>query len=200
EIPATVTFDDGSTVDTTIRVVVTDNRSDADKFGGDVVTQLIHKDFGVPTTGADVNGAITLLPNSDYKGGLKVEFDPADLPNGQTAGQFKIPVTITFDDGSTVEATVRVIVAEKPQEPETPQKPDTDKPVEGEKPEAEKPVEGEKPEAEKPAEEYSAADADSDKAAVLPETGEADNLGLLSAAAVSVLTGLGLVARRREED
>lgn len=86
--------------------------------------------------------------------------------------------------------------------PETPQKPDTDKPGEGEKPEEEKPEEEKpedvQPEAEKPAEEDPAADEDSEKAAVLPETGEADNLGLLSVSAVSVLTGIGLVARRRE--
>ena len=90
--------------------------------------------------------------------------------------------------------------------PET-DKPGTDKP-ETEAPETDKP-EAESPELDKSeagqveADKSTAQDTqatDSDKAGVLPETGEADNAALLGTAAMSVLAGLGLVARRRKED
>ena len=276
EVDVVITYPDNSTDQIKVVVNVTDQRVDADKFGGDVVTHVIHKDLGVPTTTEDINKAVVLSPDTAYKGQIEV-FPQGELPDGQVAGEFEVPVEVAFDDGSTVEATVRVIVAEEkvqvqhegrivevdkdgniirelyvfldPSEDliyhtlsthlgylidedgyvvydyervvdeetgmvkwlykvvkvasgdmETPEKPEMpDTPEMPEKPEDTDQPETEKPE-EKPAPQDPAMEEEMDKAAVLPETGEADNYALLSAAAVSVLAGLGLVARRREED
>lgn len=89
---------------------------------------------------------------------------------------------------------------EKPQEqPEISEKPKAEKPEE-DQPEVEQSEEQAAPEAEASDQKAEVTKESSREESALPETGEAENHALFGAAAISVLTGLGLVGYRRRED
>ncbi|MFJ6956788.1 MAG: Rib/alpha-like domain-containing protein [Ligilactobacillus animalis] len=74
----------------------------------------INKAFGDPTTADEVIGAvITGYPADQTPQPTITVDDPSKLPNGTEAGEFDIPVTVTFPDGTTSTTTVKVIVMDK---------------------------------------------------------------------------------------
>ncbi len=74
----------------------------------------INKAFGDPTTADEVIGAvITGYPADQTPQPTITVDDPSKLPNGTEAGEFDIPVTVTYPDGSTGNGTVKVTVLDK---------------------------------------------------------------------------------------
>lgn len=74
----------------------------------------INKAFCDPTTADEVIGAvITGYPADQTPQPTITVDDPSKLPNGTETGEFDIPVTVTFPDGTTSTTTVKVIVMDK---------------------------------------------------------------------------------------
>ncbi|MBF0778518.1 putative Ig domain-containing protein [Streptococcus cuniculi] len=84
-----------------------------DKDIYDPETEVINKPFGEATTAGDLRNAVKKIPAAS-KVAAKAG---ATVPDGNTAGAFKVPVVITYPDGSSEEATVTVIVAEPAAQP-----------------------------------------------------------------------------------
>ena len=101
EIEVTVEYPDGTSEDTTVQVVVTDNRTDAEKYTPEF--DQIEKNYGEATTEEEIKGA------------LKEESVPENtesLPDGMTEGTFEIEVTVEYPDGTSEDTTVQVVVTD----------------------------------------------------------------------------------------
>ncbi|SQE73114.1 Rib/alpha-like domain-containing protein [Staphylococcus simulans] len=112
EVPATVTYPDKTT--DTVNVKVTVGPKDSDTY--EPVTQSITKPYGQGTTEQEVKDKVT-VPNFPADKGTPVVTvdDPAKVPNGQTPGEFEVPVTVTYPDGTKDHVTVKVTVTPQPQ-------------------------------------------------------------------------------------
>ncbi|MGV3033374.1 Rib/alpha-like domain-containing protein, partial [Staphylococcus chromogenes] len=67
--------------------------------------------FGTPTTADEAIGNVTIpeYPTTGEQPVITVD-DPTTLPDGQTAGNYTVPVTVTYPDGSQDHITVPVTV------------------------------------------------------------------------------------------
>ena len=125
EIPVVVEYPDGSKDETTVTVVVKD-KPDNEKYEPE--TDPIEKEPGEPTTEDDVIGSVTIpdYPEDKDKPEITVK-NPDDLPDGNTPGEYDVPVVVEYPDGTEDEVTVKVVVKDKPEtpsDPETPEEPE----------------------------------------------------------------------------
>ena len=108
EIEVTVEYPDGTSEDTTVQVVVTDNRTDAEKYTPEF--DQIEKNYGESTTEEEIKGALkeeSVPENTE----VTVE-NPESLPDGMTEGTFEIEVTVEYPDGTSEDTTVQVVVTD----------------------------------------------------------------------------------------
>ncbi|WP_304682591.1 Rib/alpha-like domain-containing protein, partial [uncultured Ligilactobacillus sp.] len=112
DVPVVVTYPDGSTDETTVKVTIkTPIADDYDVTGGQ-----LDKELGSPTTEAEVIGKVIFTetgktdPIATPAGATVTVDDPTTLPDGMTAGVYDVPVTVTYPDGTTDKATVKVVV------------------------------------------------------------------------------------------
>uniref|UniRef100_UPI003132D23D Rib/alpha-like domain-containing protein n=1 Tax=Staphylococcus simulans TaxID=1286 RepID=UPI003132D23D len=112
EVPVTVTYPDKTT--DTVNVKVTIGPKDSDTY--EPTVQPIEKPFGQGTTEQEVKDKVT-VPNFPADKGTPVVTvdDPTKVPNGQTPGEFDVPVTVTYPDGTKDHVTVKVTVTPQPQ-------------------------------------------------------------------------------------
>ncbi|MGV3065939.1 Rib/alpha-like domain-containing protein [Staphylococcus simulans] len=112
EVPVTVTYPDKTT--DTVNVKVTIGQKDSDIY--EPTVQPITKPFGQGTTEQEVKDKVT-VPNFPADKGTPVVTvdDPTKVPNGQTPGEFDVPVTVTYPDGTKDHVTVKVTVTPQPQ-------------------------------------------------------------------------------------
>ncbi len=112
KIPVEVTYPDGSTDEATVTVVVGNQPSSAIYVPE---AELIEKDYGEPTSKEEIMDVITIPGYStDEKQPVLTIPEGTDLPDGTEAGEYKIPVEVTYPDGSTDKVIVAVHVKEQP--------------------------------------------------------------------------------------
>ena len=108
EIEVTVEYPDGTSEDTTVQVVVTDNRTDAEKYTPEF--DQIEKNYGEATTEEEIQGA---LKEESVPENTEVTVkNPESLPDGMTEGTFEIEVTVEYPDGTSEDTTVQVVVTD----------------------------------------------------------------------------------------
>ncbi|WP_213471982.1 Rib/alpha-like domain-containing protein, partial [Staphylococcus simulans] len=112
EVPVTVTYPDKTT--DTVNVKVTVGPKDSDTY--EPTVKPIEKPFGQGTTEQEVKDKVT-VPNFPADKGTPVVTvdDSTKVPNGQTPGEFDVPVTVTYPDGTKDHVTVKVTVTPQPQ-------------------------------------------------------------------------------------
>ena len=94
EIEVTVEYPDGTSEDTTVQVVVTDNRTDAEKYTPEF--NQIEKNHGEATTEEEIKGA---LKEESVPENTEVTVkNPESLPDGMTEGTFEIEVTVEYPE------------------------------------------------------------------------------------------------------
>ncbi|MCI2760871.1 Rib/alpha-like domain-containing protein, partial [Staphylococcus lugdunensis] len=109
-VPVTVTYPDGSKTHVDVPVTVKE-QPDKDKYEPKVTP--VTKDFGTPTTADDVTKAVTVPDYPSSKGTPIVTVDnPSTLPNGKTPGEYTVPVTVTYPDGTKDHVNVPVKVGD----------------------------------------------------------------------------------------
>ncbi|GAB9263143.1 hypothetical protein CANFE04_09130 [Ligilactobacillus animalis] len=112
DIPVVVTYPDGSTDEVTVKVTI--KAPIADDY--DVTGGQLDKELGSPTTADEVIGKVTFTeagktePIATPAGATITVDDPASLPDGNTAGVYDVPVTVTYPDGTTDKTSVKVVV------------------------------------------------------------------------------------------
>ena len=108
EIEVTVEYPDGTSEDMTVQVVVTDNRTDAEKYTPEF--DQIEKNYGEATTEEEIKGA---LKEESVPENTEVTVkNPESLPDGMTEGTFEIEVTVEYPDGTSEDTTVQVVVTD----------------------------------------------------------------------------------------
>ena len=108
EIEVTVEYPDGTSEDTTVQVVVTDNRTDAEKYTPEF--DQIEKNYGEAPTEEEIKGA---LKEESVPENTEVTVkNPESLPDGMTEGTFEIEVTVEYPDGTSEDTTVQVVVTD----------------------------------------------------------------------------------------
>ncbi|RIN55060.1 YSIRK-type signal peptide-containing protein [Staphylococcus simulans] len=112
EVPVTVTYPDKTT--DVVKVKVTVGPKNSDTY--EPTVQPIEKPFGLGTTEQEVKDKVT-VPNFPADKGTPVVTvdDPTKVPNGQTPGEFDVPVTVTYPDGTKDHVVVKVTVTPQPQ-------------------------------------------------------------------------------------
>ena len=109
-VPATVTYPDGTKDHVDVPVTVKE-QPDKDKYEPKVTP--VTKDFGTPTTADEVKKAVTVPDYPSSKGTPIVTVDnPSTLPNGRTPGEYTVPVTVTYPDGTKDHVNVPVKVGD----------------------------------------------------------------------------------------
>ncbi|WP_316959883.1 Rib/alpha-like domain-containing protein [Staphylococcus delphini] len=105
-VPVTVTYPDGTKDHMTVPVI-TGKQADNEKY--DPITLGVVKNYGDPTTAADVTDSIQ-IPTYPVGGQQPVATvdDETQLPDGTTEGEVDIPVTVTYPDGTQDHITVPV--------------------------------------------------------------------------------------------
>ncbi|WP_192574399.1 Rib/alpha-like domain-containing protein [Staphylococcus chromogenes] len=106
-VPVTVTYPDGS--QDHISVPITVGSTEASTY--QPTATAVETPFGTPTTADEVIGNVTIpeYPTTGEQPVITVD-DPTTLPDGQTAGNYTVPVTVTYPDGSQDHITVPVTV------------------------------------------------------------------------------------------
>ncbi|WP_148130413.1 Rib/alpha-like domain-containing protein, partial [Staphylococcus sp. HMSC059E03] len=113
DVPVTVTYPDGSTDHVTVKVVVTP-QPENDKY--EPVSKDIEKPYNQPTTVNEIVNQVT-VPDYPTEGNQpKVTVDnPALIPDGKVPGEYEVPVTVTYPDGTKDHVTVKVVVTPQPE-------------------------------------------------------------------------------------
>ena len=111
DVPVTVTYPDGSTDHVTVKVVVTP-QPENDKY--EPVSKDIEKPYNQPTTVNEIVNQVT-VPDYPTEGNQpKVTVDnPALIPDGKVPGEYEVPVTVTYPDGTKDHVSVKVVVGPK---------------------------------------------------------------------------------------
>ncbi|WP_419791738.1 Rib/alpha-like domain-containing protein [Staphylococcus chromogenes] len=106
-VPVTVTYPDGS--QDHISVPITVGSTEASTY--QPTATAVETPFGTPTTADEVIGNVTIpeYPTTGEQPVITVD-DPTTLPDGQTPGNYTVPVTVTYPDGSQDHITVPVTV------------------------------------------------------------------------------------------
>ncbi|MBV5137250.1 Rib/alpha-like domain-containing protein [Staphylococcus chromogenes] len=106
-VPVTVTYPDGS--QDHISVPITVGPTEASTY--QPTATAVETPFGTPTTADEVIGNVTIpeYPTTGEQPVITVD-DPTTLPDGQTAGNYTVPVTVTYPDGSQDHISVPVTV------------------------------------------------------------------------------------------
>jgi len=122
-VAVTVTYPDQSTDKLTVKVTVKEKaptpeeKKDNEKYNPTATN--ITKNFGEATTEDEVKAAVSVADYPQDKDAYTVTVDdPSKLPDGQTAADFNVAVTVTYPDQSTDKLTVKVTVKEKAPTPE----------------------------------------------------------------------------------
>ena len=106
-VPVTVTYPDGTKDHVNVPVTV----GDPDSSRHEPKVTPVTKDFGTPPTTDDVTKAVTVPDYPSSKGTSVVTVDnPSTLPNGRTPGEYTVPVTVTYPDGTKDHTNVTVNV------------------------------------------------------------------------------------------
>ena len=94
--------------------------TDADKYEPKV--EPVEKPYGEPTTADEVTSKVTVpgYPTDGEQPKVTVD-DPSKLPDGKTPGEYDVPVTVTYPDGSTDTVTVKVTVDKSEADKNTPE-------------------------------------------------------------------------------
>ncbi|WP_419791124.1 Rib/alpha-like domain-containing protein [Staphylococcus chromogenes] len=102
-VPVTVTYPDGS--QDHISLPITVGPTEASTY--QPTATAVETPFGTPTTADEVIGNVTIpeYPMTGEQPVITVD-DPTTLPDGQTAGNNTVPVTVTYPDGSQDHITV----------------------------------------------------------------------------------------------
>ncbi|WP_158257380.1 Rib/alpha-like domain-containing protein [Staphylococcus simulans] len=109
EVPATVTYPDKTT--DIVNVKVTTGPKDSDTY--EPTTGEIKKPYGTPTTEEEIKGKVS-VPDFPKEGEQPViTVDTSKVPDGQTSGEFEVPVTVTYPDKTTDVVKVKVTVGPK---------------------------------------------------------------------------------------
>ncbi|MDQ7116461.1 Rib/alpha-like domain-containing protein, partial [Staphylococcus simulans] len=110
DVPVTVTYPDKTTDKVTVKVTVGDQPQ---KDIYEPTTGEITKPYGTPTTEDEVKGKVS-VPDFPKEGNQPViTVDTTKIPNGQTSGEFEVPVTVTYPDKTTDTVNVKVTVGPK---------------------------------------------------------------------------------------
>ncbi|PTJ07178.1 Rib/alpha-like domain-containing protein, partial [Staphylococcus simulans] len=105
----TVTYPDKTT--DTVNVKVTVGPKDSDTY--QPTTGSITKPYGQGTTEQEVKDKVAVPNFPKDKGTPTITVDTSKLPNGQTSGEFQVPVTVTYPDKTTDTVNVKVTVGPK---------------------------------------------------------------------------------------
>ncbi|MDK6369737.1 accessory Sec-dependent serine-rich glycoprotein adhesin, partial [Aerococcus sp. UMB9870] len=114
-IPVKVTYPDETSDEVTATVTVKP-QPENDKYEPSVAP--VEKDYGEPATENDVTTAVTIPGYEenpaypDQRPTVTVD-DPSTLPDGNTPGNYTVPVTVTYPDGTKDQADVTVTVKMK---------------------------------------------------------------------------------------
>ncbi|MGN5892994.1 Rib/alpha-like domain-containing protein [Staphylococcus simulans] len=111
EVPVTVTYPDGTKDHVTVKIVVTPQPENA-KY--EPVSKDIEKPYNQPTTVNEIVNQVT-VPDYPTEGNQpKVTVDnPALIPDGKVPGEYEVPVTVTYPDGTKDHVSVKVVVGPK---------------------------------------------------------------------------------------
>ncbi|MCT7867538.1 MAG: Rib/alpha-like domain-containing protein, partial [Lactobacillus iners] len=113
-VKVVVTYEDGSKATVDVPVIV--KAPDTEQYTPAATT--VEKEFGKQTSEDDIKKAITISGYpEDKKNKIQYKVSTDKIPNGQTAGDFTVPVEITYADGS--KGNVDVPVKVKAPQPQT---------------------------------------------------------------------------------
>jgi LPXTG-motif cell wall-anchored protein len=109
--PVQVTYPDGSKDYTYVTVNVAKSATELFEANG----SQIDKELGQATTEDDIKNAVTFKDSEGNdatapEGTTVAPKEGTTLPDGNTPGVYEVPVTVTYPDGTTDEATVTVVV------------------------------------------------------------------------------------------
>ncbi|WP_019214909.1 stalk domain-containing protein [Fenollaria massiliensis] len=108
-----------NSIETTVKAktVTPEEKKDNEKYNPTATN--ITKNFGEATTEDEVKAAVSVADYPQDKDAYTVTVDdPSKLPDGQTAADFNVAVTVTYPDQSTDKLTVKVTVKAKAPTPE----------------------------------------------------------------------------------
>ena len=113
-VKVVVTYEDGSQATVDVPVIV--KAPDTEQYTP--AATPVEKEFGKQTSEDDIKKAITISGYpEDKKNKIQYKVSTDKIPNGQTAGDFTVPVEITYADGS--KGNVDVPVKVKSPQPQT---------------------------------------------------------------------------------
>ncbi|WP_434786372.1 Ig-like domain-containing protein [Lactobacillus iners] len=113
-VKVVVTYEDGSKATVDVPVIV--KAPDTEQYTP--AATPVEKEFGKQTSEDDIKKAITISGYpEDKKNKIKYKVSTDKIPNGQTAGDFTVPVEITYADRS--KGNIDVLVKVKSPQPKT---------------------------------------------------------------------------------
>ena len=113
-VKVVVTYEDGSKATVDVPVIV--KAPDTEQYTP--AATPVEKEFGKQTSEDDIKKAITISGYpEDKKNKIQYKVSTNKIPNGQTAGDFTVPVEITYADGS--KGNIDVPVKVKAPQPQT---------------------------------------------------------------------------------
>uniref|UniRef100_UPI002278774A Rib/alpha-like domain-containing protein n=1 Tax=Staphylococcus simulans TaxID=1286 RepID=UPI002278774A len=110
DVPVTVTYPDKTIDKVTVKVTVGDQPQ---KDIYEPTTGEITKPYGTPTTEDEVKGKVSVPDFPKEVTHPVITVDTTKIPNGQTSGEFEVPVTVTYPDKTTDTVNVKVTVGPK---------------------------------------------------------------------------------------
>ena len=115
-VKVVVTYEDGSKATIDVPVIV--KAPDTEQYTP--AATPVEKEFGKQTSEDDIKKAITISGYpEDKKNKIQYKVSTDKIPNGQTAGDFTVPVEITYADGSKRNIDVPVKVKSPQPQPQT---------------------------------------------------------------------------------